>query len=351
LSDLLAIIDARAAARDEIGGVERWTREMADRLPRLRPGAYLVARPPKALAHRAGHLWEQLALPARARRRGAALTYCPANLAPLAGRGNVLLLHDLAGIQHPEWYSRAYVTWQRSIVPRIVRGARRVVSVSEYSRGEIARALHLDPAEIAVIPGGVDERFTPQADADGARRELRLEGPYVLTVGTRHPRKNLGVLETAARRLRDRGVELVSAGGDRAYMRPGAAAPGVRPLGYVPERLLPGLYAGAEAFVLPAREEGFGLPCLEAMAAGTPVVAARSGALPETCADAALLVDPADAQAVADAIDRALGSDRDRLRAAGRERASQFSWDRAARRTDELLFALASEGDGSRFTP
>jgi len=89
----LAVIDARAAARPELGGVERWARELADRLPRLRPGAYAVAWPPPRMAHRLGHLWEQTVLPARAARSGA-LLLCPANLAPLTGRRNVVVLHD-----------------------------------------------------------------------------------------------------------------------------------------------------------------------------------------------------------------------------------------------------------------
>jgi glycosyltransferase involved in cell wall biosynthesis len=113
----------------------------------------------------------------------------------------------------------------------------------------------------------------------------------------------------------------------------------VRALGYVDDDLLPGLFAGARAFVLVSRNEGFGLPCLEAMASGVPVLAARSGALPETCGDAALLVDPGDATAIADALDLVTSdeAERERLRAAGVERAATLSWDRAARETDALL--------------
>ena len=117
------MINARAAARAHIGGVERWARAMAERLPRLRPDAYLAARPPRGLAHRAGHAWEQVALPVLARRRGARLIYCPANLGPVAGPGNVVLLHDVAALRHPEWYSRTYAAWQRRIVPLVARRA------------------------------------------------------------------------------------------------------------------------------------------------------------------------------------------------------------------------------------
>src|ERR671918_475488 len=113
----LVAIDARAAVRRETGGVERVAREMAARLPALRPERYVVLRPRPRLAHRAGHAWEQLALPLIARR--AALIYCPANLAPVASRRNVVVIHDLAGLAHPDWYGRAYGAWQPLVLPRL----------------------------------------------------------------------------------------------------------------------------------------------------------------------------------------------------------------------------------------
>ena len=149
----LVAIDARAAVRREIGGVERLAREMASRLPALRPDRYRVLRPPPRLAHRAGHAWEQVALPLLARR--AALIYCPANLAPVGARRTAVVIHDLAALAHPEWYGRTYVAWQRFVLPRVARRARLVFTISAFSRGEIVDRLGVPEDRVAVVPNGV----------------------------------------------------------------------------------------------------------------------------------------------------------------------------------------------------
>lgn len=337
------VINARAAARPWLGGVERWTRELAARLPGLRPGAYVVARPPRAFSSRAGHAWEQIALPAYAAARRADLILAPAGLAPLAWPRTVAIIHDAAALRHPEWYGRSFVAVQRVLQPRVARRALRVVTPSQFSADEIVATLDLDPARITVIPGGVGERLRPDADAEAARRALGLDRPYVLTLGADHARKNRQALVAVARALAEEGVDVVAAGGERRHMR-AEGGQGVRALGHVDDAVLPGLYAGAQAFVFPSHHEGFGLPCLEAMACGVPVVAANRGALPETCGDAALLVDPDDPQALVEAVRRAAFDDgeRVRLRASGLARSAAYTWARTAQAVDGLLVELAS---------
>ena len=299
------------------------------RLPKLAPQRYVVAAPSAAFSHRLGHLWEQAILPLQARR--ARWLLCPANLAPLAHPRTAVVIHDAAPLRNPSWYSGTYARAQHALLPRIARRARLVITVSEFSRAELRELLGVDAH---VVAGGVDERFTPDADPGPARRVHALERPYVLTVASRTTRKNIEILVPAARALAADGIEIVAAGGDRPQFRaPGAAA--VRALGHVDDDLLPGLYAGAKAFVLPSLYEGFGLTCLEAMACGTPVVAADRAALPESCGDAALLVDPTDPAAIERALRDAIASDE--LRARGVSRAAGFTWDATTRRIDALL--------------
>ena len=338
----LVAIDARAAVRPELGGVERWARELSARLPRVRPGGYAVLAPPRRLAHRAGHAWEQAVLPVRAHRLGASVLLCPANLAPVAHPRVVVVLHDAAVLRHPGWYTRAYAAWQRCLLPAVARRALHVVTVSEFSRRELCALLPLEPARVTVVAGGVGEAFSPAADAAAAAAALGLRRPYVLCVASRTARKNLAAAGPAAAALAADGVDVVVAGGDRPQFSPERGLTGVRLLGAVPDALLPGLYAGAEAFVLPSRYEGFGLPVLEAMASGVPVVAAESGALPETCGGAARLCAP-EPEAVREALVDLLGdaAERERLRAAGLERAAGFGWDRTAREIDAVLARVA----------
>jgi glycosyltransferase involved in cell wall biosynthesis len=328
-------INARAAIRAQVGGVERLAREMAARLPALAPDRYRVIWPPRRFAHRAGHLWEQVALPVRAAR--CALIYSPANLAPVLAPASVVVIHDAAALRHPESYAREYAAYQRLVLPLLARRARTVVTVSEFSRGELVDLLGVEPAQVRVIPDGVEHRFAPGIDPSPALSAYGLDRPYVLAVGTVSARKNLSALEPATAALRERGIELVVAGSDRGYLRGPQTT--LRRLGYVPDELLPGLYAGARAVAIASLYEGFGLPCLEAMACGVPVAAVARGALPETVGDAGLLAEPSEltAAVLAAACDDAV---RARLAVAGPRRAARYPWSRTAELTDDLLSSL-----------
>lgn len=317
--------------------MERVARELSRRLPQLKPDRYRVIAPRRSTTGVRGHAWEQLALPVLA--RGSRLVLSPANVAPVAGAANVVMIYDLAAFTG-EWYRAAYARWHRIIVPRIARRARLVLTASDFVRREIADVLGVEPGRIATVPLGVDERFARPADAEAVAARLGLRRPYVLALGTDLPRKNLALLDRIGPRLAEEGLEVVLGGSTRSYMPRGDY--GARTLGYVADGDLPGLYAGAAVLAVPSLYEGFGLGCLEAMAAGTPVVASNRGALPETCGPAALLVDPRDEDAFTAAILRAAakGPERAWLVEAGQARAREFTWTRTAESVDRSLEPL-----------
>jgi glycosyltransferase involved in cell wall biosynthesis len=336
-------VNGRAAVRAETGGVERVASELVERLPALRPDRYRVLAPGPALAHRAGHLWEQLALPAAA--RGARLILSPANTAPLASRRNVVYVHDVAPLREPAWFGRAYGTWHRFVLRRVAARAVLLLVPSEFVAGELRELLGVERDRVRVVPPGVSAQLSPTAGP----RPAGLERPYVLAVGTASARKNLELLDRLAPRLREAGLETVIAGSDRSYLRPPSAPAGARGsgalrLGYVGEADLPALYAHAEVLAMPSLYEGFGLPCVEAMACGTPVVAADRAALPEACGGAALLARPDDPDAFATALLAAAGPERERLVAAGRVRAGSLSWERSAELVDAAIDELLRRG-------
>jgi glycosyltransferase involved in cell wall biosynthesis len=339
------LLNGRAVTRPTITGVERFSAEVIPRLVALAPDRYRAVYPSPGLrrSRLTAHAWEQLALPARAAELRAPVLFSPANLAPLAWPRNVLVVHDAAAIRHPGAYTAPYRAWHGPLLRALGRRALAVVTVSEFSRNELIELAGIDPHRLTVIPGAVDARFNPDADAAAAARRYGLSRPYVLTVATADRRKNLAALAPVAKTLARLGVELVWAGDSRPYFTSDVAPEGLRRLGYVDDADLPGLYAGALAFVQPSLYEGFGLTCIEAMACGTPVVAAARAALPETCGDAALLVDPSDTHSLTEAVTSAASDEalRHRLSAAGTARARIYSWARAARTLNALLGELA----------
>ncbi len=341
----LTLIDARAADRPETGGVERWARELAVRLPQIRPSAYEIASPGARFSHRAGQLWEQGVLPLHARRRQAGAILCPANLAPLASSINVVVVHDVAPLRFPNDFSRAYTAWQRFLLPRISSRALKVIVPSEFSKSELVSVCGVDPAKIEVVYPGVPDDVLRGGDVEAVRDKYGLTRPYVLTVASKVPRKNLGALGPLAKEFEEIGVDVVAVGGTRPHLGASNQEQGiVRELGPVPSSDLPSLYQAASVFVLPSRYEGFGLPVCEAMAAGVPVVTTTAASLPEAAGGAALLVDPDDQAGLVEASRAALLDDqlRSDLILKGRTRVEGMTWDATARRVDEVVKSALS---------
>jgi glycosyltransferase involved in cell wall biosynthesis len=294
---------------------------------RGRPGLELVAVSSRGAGRLATLRRDALWYPLRLGRVSSALDvlHCTTFRAPLRPRAPlVVTVHDLALLRHPEAFPR----WHRERGARAlragVRAADAIVCVSSFTRDELVELLHVHAERIRVVPNAVDAVFGPDGDA--------AAGDYVLAVGTLEPRKNLAAAVEAARLA---GVELRVAGA--------AGWGGVAAAGWVGEpsdEQLAALIRGARCLVYPSLYEGFGLPVLEAMACGTPVVTSRGGATEEVAGGAAVLVDPRDPSAVAAGIEEAMRR-RDELVAAGRERAAVFTWSRSADLVEALWRELA----------
>jgi glycosyltransferase involved in cell wall biosynthesis len=323
-----------------------------DDLPAVRAGLRVlkVRAPSRPLRL----LWEQTVLPWRLRRLRIDVLHSPHHTTPLAPCGcrRVVTFHDLTFFLLPERYPPTRRLYFQLMTRLSARVADAIIVPSEAVRGDVMRILPASggpPERVFVIPEAAGPAFRPQ-DAvaiEAVRRRYGLEGPFLLSVGSLEPGKNRERLLQAFARLRARGLKhsLVVAG-QRAWHYEGEAplarrlglADSVRFLGHVPQADLPALYSAADIFVFPSLYEGFGLPALEAMACGTPVVASNVSALPEVVGDAALRVSPLDVEALAGAMERLLRDDRLRsdLRERGLERAAQFSWEKAARETVEV---------------
>ena len=263
--------------------------------------------------------WYPLAL-SRQARKGVDLLHCPTFRGPLSSSVLVVVtVHDLAVLRHPETFNLWTRRYSRYCVPRVVQAARRVIAVSEFTKRELVEVLGTREEKIRVVPNGVADVFGPAGPA--------ADGEYALTVGTLEPRKNLAAAEQAARRL---GIEL------RVVGEPGWGGVGVDGwLGRVSDEELAALYRGARCLVYPSLYEGFGLPVLEAMACGTPVVTSAGGATEEVSGGAAVLVDPLDVDSIAAGIAEA-DRRREELVRLGLERAQAFGWAAVAAATAEV---------------
>jgi glycosyltransferase involved in cell wall biosynthesis len=260
-------------------------------------------------------LWYPFAL---GRRRGADVLHCPTYRGPLhPALPLVVTVHDLAVFRHPDAFNRWTRSYSPRVVPRVLASARRIVAVSEFTRRELVQLLHIPDEKIRVVPNGVDDEFTRDGPA--------AQGDYVLAVGTLEPRKNLQRLVEAAR---SSDVELRVVGA-RGWGGVEVGGNGVRWLGEVDDAELARLYRGALCVAYPSLYEGFGIPVLEAMACGAPVVTSRGTAMEELADGAAVLVDPNDSGEIAAGIQRA-AAQRDVLVARGLERARAFRWEAIA---------------------
>jgi len=316
------VVNGRFLSR-RVTGVERHGREIV----RLFRGNHRVEKTRRNGVM--GHAWEQFILPARMKSNS--VLWSPANTSPLLVHNQAVTIHDLTPIEHPKWYRKSFAAWYRLFLPILAKQARVIFTPSEYVKQRIMRRFGVE--NVVVTPNGVDTtRFHPEA------KQGTYEFPkqYIFFVGSLQPRKNLVSLLKTWHKIKNEFPDLwlVVAGragnifGDIKFN----SDERIRFLGYVSEDDLPGLYAKATLFVLPSLDEGFGLPAIEAMASGIPVVISDGGALPEVVGDAAMIFKLSDPDGLTTAIRECLLDDglRSSLIQNGLEHIKKYSWQKSA---------------------
>jgi glycosyltransferase involved in cell wall biosynthesis len=271
---------------------------------------------------------------------------------PLRGKKSVVTIHDMSFVPYPQFAEARNVRYLNAHIKNTVERADAVITVSRFSAGEICNYLGVSEDRVFPIHHGISDTFARPDAAETARvlAECKLERPYLLTVGTVEPRKNIPLLIEIFENLKDFDGDLVIAGGlgwkyepilERIKSSPKAAS--IRCLGYTADDQLPGLYAGATAFMLTSHYEGFGFPPVEAMACGTPVISSTGGSLAEVLGDGAVLVDSTEHEAWLEPVSKVIcdSSFRAELIQRGIEKAASYRWANAAAETVDVYRQVA----------
>ena len=342
------IVNARFLTQP-VTGVQRYAIEISKQLKQLCRDIRFVA--PRNIIHKelaeelevecfgpmTGHLWEQVHLLRYMRRKNNNnLLLNLANTAPIGYSNQIVTIHDVCFLRHPEWFSRRFNSAYRFLVPRIARKCQHVITDSDFSKREIIETINIDPAKIQVVSNAVSPMFHASDNSDYAHRFK----PYVLAVSSLAPSKNLRRMVQAFLGLNRQDLRLVLVGAtnrhysDTKLSRVLGKDNRVVLVGYVNDRQLVSLYRNAEFFVYPSLYEGFGLPPLEAMQCGCPVIVSKAASLKEVCGDAAYYVNPLDTNDIRTAINKFLvhADLREHFRNAGFNRARHFNWKNSAQK-------------------
>lgn len=329
-----------------ITGVQRYLIEILSRMT----AEHREVAPGMNLQGFAGHMWEQLVLPAVA---ADSLLWSPSQSGPMFRKHQVVTIHDLAPLEYPQYLSPAFARWYGVMLPRLVQSARKIIAVSHFTADRLQHVLSVPSAKISVVHEAVDPaKFHASSPSEIEAALARYQAPtrsYVLSVCTLERRKNLASLLKAWAAIQDRipaetWLLLSGSFGDRhVFGKTDLTLPArVQTLGYVADEDLRHLYSGCRAFAYVSEYEGFGLPVLEAMACGAPVLTSAATSMEEIARGAAVLADPRSIDDIAEKLRRLLATPalRQESAQAGLQVASTYSWDRAARETQAILGSL-----------
>ncbi|WP_187263692.1 glycosyltransferase family 4 protein [Pontibacter beigongshangensis] len=340
-----------------VTGVQRFGIELSRQIKKLLPETVFVA-PPHILHKEVaaelgvvtfgkmnGHLWEQFELPLFLKKQGNPLLLNLANTAPLLYPNKVVTIHDLAFKVNPGWFSKPFYLYYNFLIPHIARNSLKIITVTQHMKADITQILNVPATKVEVIYNAVSFSSAP---ANSKSEKNDLPARYVLAVSSLDPRKNFVRLLKAFGAIQDKEVKLLIIGGsskvfaDQELQRLLKETPQAQAIGYVPDEELHRLYRHATAFIYPSLYEGFGIPNIEAMALGCPVITSAIGPIEEVCGKAALFVDPYQETDITARLNQLLASQplQEELRAKGLEQAGRYSWRQSARQLLDILQQL-----------
>jgi glycosyltransferase involved in cell wall biosynthesis len=348
---LKIIINSRFLTQ-KITGTQRYAIEISKQLSKLLENAVFIA--PENIIHKelasklqvktvgklTGHLWEQIELPVYLKKQGNPLLLNLVNTAPLFYKNQIVTIHDLAFLRYPQWFSKKFYYFYKFLIPKVVKSSRRIITVSEFSKKEIISILNVPEKKVEVVYNAVSEKF--KYDPSITKEN------YILAVSSLDPRKNFKNLILAFKKLNLKDYGLIIVGSENKVFSNTEIKdlikeiPNVEFTGYVSDDKLVKLYQQAKLFVYPSLYEGFGLPPLEAMACGTPVVVSNTASLPEVCGDAAYYVNPYDVNDIAKGIEIVLKDDelQKELMQKGLKMVKLFSWEKSAKKIINIIEGL-----------
>lgn len=326
----------------QITGVQRYALEIIKEFDKLGQSYGFISPPDMLASDKLRQLWMQSVLPVKI--ADDQLLWSPTNIGPVFCENQVLTLHDISDQLHPVWFDPLYVKWRKVVLPKLLKRVRGIITVSEFSKRSIIDRYPFASEKIKVIPNGVrTSHFYPRdsEEISAIKEELQLHKPFIVTVGSLDPRKNINGLLKGWNSLPPdmrKEVELVVIGASAKkfnFHLDEEVDTSVRFLGYMDYKKLPAVYSGAMAFVFPSLFEGFGLPVLEAMACQIPVITSNSTSLKEIAGNRALMVNPEIPIEIGNAIQQLIESEdlRHTIGQKGYDYVQSFGWEKTAKQT------------------
>jgi glycosyltransferase involved in cell wall biosynthesis len=325
----------------KVTGVQRYTKSI---LEYFDSDCYREIAPSKQFSHgMKGHFWEQIILPGKLKKDE--VLWSPSNAGPISVKNQVVSIHDLVPLDHPEWVSKTFSVWYKIFWPLLFKNARHFIAISEFTKSRMIEKLHVPEDKISVVHNGVESYFFDEPTFNYIE-QIPFKR-YILTLGAIEPRKNLASLLAAWKQIKskvddDIGLVVVGAKGDGAVFGDYSLEDDQERVfftGYVDEKYIVSLYRNAIFFAYVSYYEGFGLPPLEAMATGCPVITSNITAMPEIVGEAGLLIDPFSSTSIQNAMLEYCNNSSLRTRNSilGIQRARNYDWKKCSEKTFKVL--------------